>query len=40
MTLALLEDINVVLVRHGFPPLRGDALAELTSSLSRIQPRF
>ena len=40
VTLALLEDLNAVLVRHGFPPLRGYALAELTSSLYRIQPRF
>ncbi len=39
LTLALLEDIATVLLAHGFPPLRGYALAELTSSLYRIQDR-
>lgn len=37
LTLALLEDVAIVLARHGFPPLRGYALAELTSSLYRLQ---
>ncbi|MDP9101090.1 MAG: hypothetical protein M3N21_02960 [Actinomycetota bacterium] len=38
LTLAVLEDISAVLNRHGFPPLRGYALAELTASLYRLQP--
>jgi hypothetical protein len=33
LTLAVLEDGAAVLDRHGFPPLRGYALAELTASL-------
>jgi hypothetical protein len=37
LTLALLEDVAAVLVRHGLPPLRGYALAELTASLYRLQ---
>jgi hypothetical protein len=37
LTLALLEDVAAVLTRHGFPPLRGYALAELTASLYRLQ---
>ena len=37
LTLALLEDVAAVLARHGFPPLRGYALAELTASLYRLQ---
>jgi hypothetical protein len=37
LTLALLEDLAAVLTRHGFPPLRGYALAELTTSLYRLQ---
>ena len=37
LTLALLEDVAAVLSRHGFPPLRGYALAELTASLYRLQ---
>jgi hypothetical protein len=36
LTLALLEDLAAVLQRHGYPPLRGYALAELTGSLYRI----
>lgn len=36
LTLALLEDLAAVLVRHGYPPLTGYALAELTGSLYRI----
>jgi hypothetical protein len=36
LTPALLEDVAAVLQRHGYPPLRGYALAELTGSLYRI----
>lgn len=36
LTLALLEDLAAVLMRHGYPPLRGYALAELAGSLYRI----
>ncbi len=36
LTLALLEDVAAVLQRHGYPPLRGYALAERTGSLYRI----
>jgi hypothetical protein len=36
LTLALLEDLADVLLQHGYPPLRGYALAELTGSLYRI----
>ncbi len=37
LTLALLEDVAAILHRHGYPPLRGYALAELTASLYRLQ---
>ena len=37
LTLALLEDVAAVLARHGYLPLRGYALAELTASLYRLQ---
>ena len=37
LTLAVLEDVAAVLDRHGFPPLRGYALAELAASLHRLQ---
>lgn len=37
LTLALLEDLATVLHAHGFPPLSGYALVELTSSLYRLQ---
>jgi hypothetical protein len=36
LTLALIEDLAAVLLRHGYPPLSGYALAELTGSLYRI----
>lgn len=36
LTLALLEDLAAVLQAHGFPPVRGYALVELTSSLYRL----
>jgi hypothetical protein len=36
LTLALLEDVSALLVRHGYPPLRGYALAEVTICLQRI----
>jgi len=36
LTLALLEDLSALLTVHGFPPLRGYALAELTVCLQRI----
>ncbi len=36
LTLALLEDLAAVLLGHGYPPLTGYALAELTGSLYRI----
>lgn len=36
LTLALLEDVSALLVLHGYPPLRGDALAEVTICLQRI----
>ena len=36
LTLALLEDLGAVLQRHGYPPLRGYALAELTATLYRL----
>ena len=38
LTLAVLEYVAAVLDRHGFGPLRGYALAELTASLFRLQP--
>jgi hypothetical protein len=38
LTLAVLEDVVAVLDRHGFGPLRGYALAELTASLYRLEP--
>lgn len=37
LTLALLEEVAAVLDRHGFPPLRGYGLAELTATLYRLQ---
>ncbi|GAC1445489.1 MAG: hypothetical protein NVSMB55_26890 [Mycobacteriales bacterium] len=38
LTLTLLKAVlAAVLSRHGFPPLRGYALAELTASLYRLQ---
>ena len=37
LTLALLEDLAALLQQHGFPPLRGYALAEITTSLYRLQ---
>ena len=37
LTLALLEDLAAVLHQHGYPPLRGYALAELTTALYRLQ---
>lgn len=37
LTLALLEDLAALLQQHGFPPLRGYALAEITASLYRLQ---
>jgi hypothetical protein len=36
LTLALLEDLSRLLIVHGYPPLRGRALTELTLSLQRI----
>ena len=36
LTLALLEDLSRLLIVHGYPPLRGHALTELTLSLQRI----
>lgn len=36
LTLALLEELAAVLIRHGYPPLCGYALAELTTSLHRL----
>jgi hypothetical protein len=36
LTLALLEELAAVLQRHGYPPLRDYALAELTASLYRL----
>lgn len=36
LTLALLEDLAALLDRHGFGPLRGYALAEITASLYRV----
>ena len=36
LTLALLEDLSRLLIVHGYPPLRGRALTELTHSLQRI----
>ena len=38
LTLAVIEDVVAVLDRHGFGPLRGYALAELTASLYRLEP--
>lgn len=40
LTLALLEDLSRLLVVHGFPPLRGRALAELTLSLERLEQQY
>lgn len=37
LTLALLEEVSEVLHRHGFPAVRGYALAELTASLYKLQ---
>lgn len=37
LTLALLEDLSKVLVIHGYPPLRGYALSQLTSVLAHLQ---
>jgi hypothetical protein len=37
LTLALLEDLAGLLHQHGYPPLRGSALAELTAALARLQ---
>jgi hypothetical protein len=37
LTLGVLEDVAAVLDRHGLPPLRGYALAELAASLYRLQ---
>jgi hypothetical protein len=37
LTLALLEDVSALLVLHGYPPLRGYALAEVTLCLHRIR---
>lgn len=39
LTLALLEDLAAVLMWHGYPPLRGYALAELAGSHFRIGQR-
>jgi hypothetical protein len=36
LTLALLEDISRLLVVHGYPPLRGHALAEMSTTLHRL----
>jgi hypothetical protein len=36
MTLALLEDLSAVLATHGYPPLRGYSLVEMTAGLYRI----
>ena len=36
ITLTFLEDLAAVLQAHGFPPLRGYALVELTWSLYRL----
>ena len=38
LTLALLEDLSRLLVVHGYPPLRGYALADLAVTLQRISP--
>ena len=37
LTLALLEDLSHLLVVHGYPPLRGYALAELAACLHRLR---
>jgi hypothetical protein len=37
LTLALLEDLAALLHQHGYPPLHGYALAELTAALARLQ---
>ena len=36
LTLALLVDLSRLLVVHGYPPLRGYALADLAATLQRI----
>jgi hypothetical protein len=38
LTLALLEDVSGLLSLHGYPALRGYALAKLTLCLQRIHP--
>ena len=38
LTLALLEDLSRLLAVHGYPPLRGYALADLAATLQRINP--
>jgi hypothetical protein len=38
LTLALLEDLSRLLVVHGYPSLRGYALADLAATLQRICP--
>ena len=37
LTLALLEDMSNLLIVHGYPPLRGYALAELAACLHRLR---
>jgi hypothetical protein len=36
LTLALLEDISRLLVIHGYPPLRGHALAAMSTAVHRL----
>jgi hypothetical protein len=38
LTLALLEDLSRLLVVHGYPPLRGYAVADVAATLQRISP--
>jgi hypothetical protein len=37
LTLALLEDLNNLLVVHGYPPLRGYPLAEVAGAVVRLR---
>lgn len=37
LTLALLEDLSKLLVVHGYPPLRGRALAEIATAIYQLR---
>jgi hypothetical protein len=37
LTLALLEDLSLLLVAHGYPPLRGIAVEQIARTLAHLQ---